>query len=136
MTIVGRTAELERIGALLTDGGALVLAGDAGIGKTALFEWGVARAGERGLRVLVARPAEGETALPNAALGDVLGDVDVDLPGAQRGALDRALAAGQAGCSGSRSRWRRSVCCGHSAVRCWSPSTMRRSRGESVRLTD
>ncbi len=95
--ILGRGAELQQIGALLADetpaGRALVLTGDAGVGKTTIWEEGVRLAGERGLRVLAARPAEAEAALPFAALGDVLGGVvdAVALPRPQRAALDRAL---------------------------------------------
>jgi hypothetical protein len=95
--ILGRGAELRQVAALLADEApvarALVLTGDAGVGKTTIWEEGVRLAGERGLRVLVARPAEREAAMPFAALGDLLGPV-VDaaaLPRPQRAALDRAL---------------------------------------------
>src|SRR3954464_2560770 len=54
--ILGRGAELQQIGALLADEAptarALVLTGDAGIGKTTIWEEGVRLAGQRGLRVL------------------------------------------------------------------------------------
>src|SRR4051794_38196331 len=100
--IVGRGVELQRIGALLADDvpalRALALVGDAGVGKTTLWAQGMRLAGERGLCVLAARPAEAEAALPFAALGDLLGTV-VDataLPPAQRAALDRALQRGDA----------------------------------------
>jgi DNA-binding CsgD family transcriptional regulator len=95
--ILGRGAELEHVGALLADDApvarALVLTGDAGVGKTTIWEEGVRLAGDRGLRVLAARPAEGEAALPFAALGDLLGPFAdaIELPRPQRGALDRAL---------------------------------------------
>jgi DNA-binding CsgD family transcriptional regulator len=95
--IVGRGAELQQVGALLADvtpaARALVLTGDAGVGKTTIWEEGVRLAGERGLRVLAARPAEAEAALPFAALGDLLGPVAdaIALPRPQRAALDRAL---------------------------------------------
>ena len=95
--ILGRAAELQQVDALLADetpeARALVLTGDAGVGKTTIWEEGVRLAAERGLRVLAARPAEGETALPFAALGDLLGPVvdAIDLPRPQRIALDRAL---------------------------------------------
>jgi AAA ATPase-like protein len=84
--ILGRAAELEQVGALLADEArearSLVLTGDAGVGKTTIWEEGVRLAGERGLRVLAARPAEGEAALPFAALGDLIGPVveSIDLP--------------------------------------------------------
>src|SRR4051794_8669392 len=95
--ILGRGAELQQIGALLADEAptarALVLTGDAGVGKTTIWEEGVRLAGERGLRVVAARPAEAEAALPFAALGDLLGPVvdAIELPRPQRAALDRAL---------------------------------------------
>jgi DNA-binding CsgD family transcriptional regulator len=95
--ILGRGMELQQVGALLADETpppcALVLTGDAGVGKTTIWEEGVRLAGERGLRVLAARPAEAEAALPFAALGDLLGGVvdAVELPRPQRAALDRAL---------------------------------------------
>src|SRR3954469_16449145 len=95
--ILGRGTELREVAALLADDApaarALVLTGDAGVGKTTIWEEGVRLARERGLRVLTARPAEAESALPFAALGDLLGPVvdAVELPRAQRAALDRAL---------------------------------------------
>ena len=95
--IVGRAAELQQVGELLADetpvARALVLVGDAGVGKTTIWDEGVRLAGERGLRVLAARPAEGEAALPFAALGDLLEPVvdSIELPRPQRIALERAL---------------------------------------------
>jgi DNA-binding CsgD family transcriptional regulator len=95
--ILGRGAELQQVGALLADetpaARALVLTGDAGVGKTTIWEGGVTLAAERGLCVLAARPAEAEAALPFAGLGDLLDPVvdAVELPRPQRAALDRAL---------------------------------------------
>jgi hypothetical protein len=95
--IVGRGAELLELGALLANetlmACALVLVGAAGVGKTTLWEEGIRLASERGLRVLAARPAEAEAALPFAALGDLIGPVvdAIELPRPQRAALDRAL---------------------------------------------
>jgi DNA-binding CsgD family transcriptional regulator len=95
--ILGRGAELQQVGALLDDetptARALVLIGDGGVGKTTIWEEGVRLAGERGLCVLAARPAEAEAALPFAALGDLLGPVvdAIELPRPQRAAIDRAL---------------------------------------------
>ncbi|HEX5617262.1 MAG TPA: AAA family ATPase [Solirubrobacteraceae bacterium] len=95
--ILGRGAELLEVGALLADqtlmACALVLVGAAGVGKTTIWEEGIRLASERGLRVLAARPAEAEAALPFAALGDLLDPVvdTVELPRPQRAALDRAL---------------------------------------------
>jgi hypothetical protein len=64
--MVGRDAELQAVerflGAADSGGRALVIAGEAGIGKTALWEHGVATAKARGLAVLQARPAERQRA--------------------------------------------------------------------------
>ena len=97
--VVGRDAELAALRDFLagiSDGAtALLLEGDAGMGKTTLWSAGVADAEERGLRVLRALPAESETELSFAALGDLLDPVLADaldaLVPAQRRALSRAL---------------------------------------------
>jgi DNA-binding CsgD family transcriptional regulator len=99
MALIGRDAELGRIGAFLgavaSGPVALLLEGELGIGKSALWNHGVASAAERGLRVLRCRPAECETQLAYAALGDLLADVPeaalADLPRPQRQALEVAL---------------------------------------------
>jgi DNA-binding CsgD family transcriptional regulator len=74
---------------------ALVLEGDAGIGKTVIWAAGAALAEERGYRVLSCRPTESETDLPFAALSDLLGELPEDafagLPELQRRALDVAM---------------------------------------------
>jgi DNA-binding NarL/FixJ family response regulator len=95
--ILSRGAELQQVEALLADetpeARGLVLTGDPGVGKTTIWEEGVRLAGERGLCVLAARPAEAEAALPFAGLGDLLDPVvdAIELPRPQRAALDRAL---------------------------------------------
>src|SRR5919202_571069 len=75
--IVGRGAELQQVAALLADEAptvrALVLTGDAGVGKTTIWDEGVRLAGERDMRVLVARPAEAEAADRLAVSRAVLG---------------------------------------------------------------
>jgi DNA-binding CsgD family transcriptional regulator len=77
--VIGRDAELVSIGELLVkiEGGpaALVLSGEAGIGKTVLWEAGVARAESAGVRVLSCRCAEGEASLAFGGLSDLLGAV-------------------------------------------------------------
>ena len=80
----------------ISDGAsALVLDGEAGMGKTTLWRAGVEAAEAAGLRVLQAEPAESETALSFAGLGDlldpVLDEALAPLPGGQRSALARAL---------------------------------------------
>ena len=60
---------------------ALVLEGEAGIGKSTLWLEGVGLARARGLRVLASRPAEAERALAHVGLGDLLEEVlDEALP--------------------------------------------------------
>ena len=97
--LVARDVELGSIGRLLEhqDGPlqALVLEGEPGIGKTSLWEQGITWAGEKGLRVLVARSSEAEAGLPFAGLIDLLDSVASDelgeVPGPQLRALDVAL---------------------------------------------
>jgi hypothetical protein len=74
---------------------ALELVGEAGIGKTTVWEAAVRRAEELGLPVLSARPAVSEARLSFAGLTDLLVAVDRDvlgtLPALQAQALDVAL---------------------------------------------
>jgi DNA-binding CsgD family transcriptional regulator len=74
---------------------ALVIEGDAGIGKTTLWHQALDRARERGFVVLVSRAAAAESVLAYAALADLLSDVDesiwADLPAPQQQSLDAAL---------------------------------------------
>jgi DNA-binding CsgD family transcriptional regulator len=96
--IVGREDELAAVRDLLgADEGlsALVLEGEAGIGKTTLWSAGVEAARERGSLVLTARPAEAERGLAHAVLGDLFeGVLDEVLPALsppRRRALEGAL---------------------------------------------
>jgi DNA-binding CsgD family transcriptional regulator len=97
--ILGRADELREVFALLDDDApgarAVVLSGEAGIGKTTIWRAGVRHADELGLRALVAQPAESESGLPYAGLADLLATVpddDLDrLPSRQRVALGAAL---------------------------------------------
>ncbi|HTI74331.1 MAG TPA: ATP-binding protein, partial [Mycobacterium sp.] len=74
---------------------ALLVDGEAGIGKTTLLRAGLARARERDVRVLSARAVEAESVLAYASLADLLAEVDAstwaDLPTPQRIAIDRVL---------------------------------------------
>lgn len=102
--IVGREAELRKIGAFLDATAAgpavLLLVGEAGIGKTTLWEAGLEEARRRGHRVLLSRPVESEAALSYAGLADILAGVDrvalEELPAAQKSALEAALLRGAA----------------------------------------
>jgi DNA-binding CsgD family transcriptional regulator len=84
--IVGREAELASLNAFIdeTEGGAaaLVLEGEAGVGKSTLWGAAVEHARVRGLTVLSSRPAEAERGLGNVGLGDLL-----------EGVIDEVLAA-------------------------------------------
>lgn len=79
--------------------GAVVLPGEAGIGKTELWLAGVETAIAHGYRVLSSRPSEAETRLSFAGLADILagciGDVLPELPPVQRRALEAALLLGE-----------------------------------------
>lgn len=103
-TIIGRRDEietLERFVAQVPDGfGSLLLEGEAGAGKTTLWQRAVDRARAAGWRVLVARAAEVEATLAFAGLADLLADevedVLEDLPPIQRRALEAVLLLGDA----------------------------------------
>jgi DNA-binding CsgD family transcriptional regulator/tetratricopeptide (TPR) repeat protein len=73
----------------------LVILGEPGIGKTSLWEAGLQIAREAGFVVLTARPSEAETALPFAALRDLVEGVPPDvlasLPAPHVRALEVAL---------------------------------------------
>jgi hypothetical protein len=103
--VIDRAKELAAIGAFL-DGvsqgpAALVLSGEAGIGKTMLLRVGVARARERFACVLTCRGIEGEASLSFAGLSDLLGAVLDDvlplLVAPRRRALEIALLLVQPG---------------------------------------
>ena len=97
--VVGRAAELRAAAALLDTLGegplAIVIEGEAGIGKTTLWRSIAEMAGDRGARVLVARPAESEARLTFSALADLLVGLPAEsfaaLPSPQVKALNVAL---------------------------------------------
>jgi DNA-binding CsgD family transcriptional regulator len=104
--IIGREAELAAISSFLdrmpSGPSALVLTGQAGIGKTTLWLAGVDEARQRGHVVLVTRAAESDARMSYAALGDLLATVPdaafEELSPPLRHALDQALLrAGEAG---------------------------------------
>jgi DNA-binding CsgD family transcriptional regulator len=98
-TLIGRDAELHRVEEFLGAIGAgpvgLLLEGEAGIGKTTLFNQGLVSSAAHGQRILRCRPGERETQLAYAALGDLLAEIPEaamdDLPAPQRRALEVAL---------------------------------------------
>jgi predicted ATPase len=96
--VVGRESELATIRQFVeadASRGGFVLAGQAGIGKTTLWEAALDLARDRGRRVLSARASDAETQLPFSALIDLCDDVPTealeDLAGPQRSALEVAL---------------------------------------------
>jgi predicted ATPase len=97
--VVGRDEELATIAAFLAARHrlprALVIAGEAGIGKTTLWNEMVSRAGGHGYRVLEVRPVAAEAPLSFAGLADLLEDVIDEvlpqLPGPQARALRISL---------------------------------------------
>ncbi|MEV5753653.1 LuxR C-terminal-related transcriptional regulator [Actinoallomurus sp. NPDC052308] len=99
VVVVGRRAELAVVAELFraepAGAAGLLIEGAAGIGKSTLWQAGVAAARERGHRVLGCRPAEAEAQLSFTAIADlvdpVLGDALPGLPGPQRRALELAL---------------------------------------------
>ncbi|WP_158587840.1 ATP-binding protein [Actinomadura logoneensis] len=102
--LYGRDAEQARIAALLDDArdhgrsGALLLRGEAGIGKTALLEWAAGRCGHD--RVLRVTGYEAERVLAFGALHQLLWPVRdrLDaLPGARADALRAALGLADGG---------------------------------------
>ena len=100
--IIGRDRELaavdEFLARALTGPGVLLLDGEAGAGKTTLWNAAVANATRRGFRVLSCRPAAAEAKLSFGGLDDLLdgvfGDVADSLPELQRQALDAVLLRG------------------------------------------
>ena len=96
---VGRDSELASIGAFLDSAGprmtALLIEGEAGIGKSWLWRETSRVADERGYRVLACQPTESEAGIGFAGLIDLLGswvdETATDLPEPQRVALDAAL---------------------------------------------
>lgn len=99
VAVLGREQEQEHLAQFLgeiPDGPAILLIeGEAGIGKTTLWELGVEEALDRGHRMLVTRASEAETKLAYTALGDLLEPaglaVIAGLPGPRRKALEAAL---------------------------------------------
>jgi DNA-binding CsgD family transcriptional regulator len=97
LELIGREAETTRIAALLSDAQrgrsrALLVRGEAGIGKSSLLRYAIGQAG--GMIVLRARGVESESELAFAALGDLFRPVLdhlIQLPEPQAAALAGAL---------------------------------------------
>src|SRR5262245_25004236 len=97
--MASRPAEREALGEFLavatTSPSALLIDGEAGIGKTTVWLAGLEQARHRGFQVLAARAVAAESVLAYASLADLLTGVDqdtwADLPEPQRIAIDRLL---------------------------------------------
>ena len=98
--VIGREVELDIVtqflAAMTVDGpAALMMRGEAGIGKTTIWHAAVQNARHAGLTVMSCRPGSAEAELPFAGLGDLFADVSDDvldrLTTPQRQALDVAL---------------------------------------------
>src|SRR5436309_8002609 len=97
--IIGREPELDLVNAFLDQPAqslrALVLEGEAGIGKSTIWEAGVAAARDRSFRVLSSRPAETEQTLAYVVLGDLFANTEPELlltlAGPRRRAFESAL---------------------------------------------
>jgi DNA-binding CsgD family transcriptional regulator len=100
--LLGRDAETGLLASLLDGieggGGALVLYGEPGIGKSRLIAMAAALARDRGFTVLTAAGVQSEAHLAFAGLHQLLRPLRfrvADLPAAQRAALDAAFGLGQ-----------------------------------------
>jgi DNA-binding CsgD family transcriptional regulator len=108
--VIGRQAELAAVERFVSGEGVaagfLLLEGEPGIGKSTLWEHGLAIAAGRSVRVLQSRSSEAETGLSFAAVTDLLDGVVADvlptlaLPRAR--ALETALLRSDAGTADSR----------------------------------
>ena len=80
---------------------ALVLSGEPGIGKSAMWEAGVELARAQGFATLCTRASEAEAQLSFAGVADLLAAIDpdvlVDLPAPQRRALEVAVGRAEPG---------------------------------------
>jgi DNA-binding CsgD family transcriptional regulator len=101
--LIGRDEELAAISALLAERrpGGMVLSGEPGIGKTVLWEAGVAEARAAGWTVLQHRSVQAEAGLAFAGLSDLAGPVVDDIADAlvapRRRALEVALLLAEPG---------------------------------------
>jgi DNA-binding CsgD family transcriptional regulator len=97
--VFGREREFVRLSAFLDavprGPRALLLEGEAGIGKTTVWRWTVERARAATFRPLTCRPAEAEAKFSYAALADLFETIDArdlpDLPPPQRRGLEIVL---------------------------------------------
>src|ERR1044072_1795852 len=106
---VGRERERARIDRLLQEAragtsGALLMHGEAGIGKTALMRWAIGRA--TGLRVLRARGIETESDIPFAGLAELVTPLLDRLDASPAGRAGRGRGARGGGRAARHARFR------------------------------
>jgi predicted ATPase len=102
LPLVGRERELSalsnRVDGTSQRGGALVIRGEAGVGKSSLLEATAADASEKGLRILEAMAVQSEARISFAGLHQVLHPILKgmdELPAPQRAALRSAFGMDQ-----------------------------------------
>src|SRR5271163_3572045 len=98
LPLIGREAETDQIDALIDQlsGGAVVISGEVGVGKSALLEHALVRASEVGAQTLVTAGVEPEAELAFAGMQRLLRPIIEPaelLPTPQRRALDTAFGA-------------------------------------------
>lgn len=92
-SLVGRKLEVDTIDELLRTGGALIVSGPAGIGKSSLLSEAERMAGARGMPIVSVTGVQAETHLPFAGLHQLLRPImrgADELPPPQRDALGAA----------------------------------------------
>ena len=93
--LIGRSAEQAALADFLDSPyegtRALLLEGEAGIGKTSLWRAAVSIAGTRGCRVMSSAPTEAESGLPYAVLGDLFHSVPKEVIASLSAPLRMAL---------------------------------------------
>ena len=89
---VGRKAELDQVTTALAAGRGVVLAGEAGVGKTRLLVEAVERSGDAGMRVLQVRATRSSGVVPLGAFAPLLpvDDTAASLGRAREAILARA----------------------------------------------
>ena len=121
MDVIGRATEAAAVEAALDiTPGAVVLQGEAGIGKTTLWLAGIDAAAARGYRVVVP-PSAAEARFSYVGLADLLGQVGDGVlqacPRSSGGRSRRRCSSGSPICASTTGRWRprscgRCACCG------------------------
>jgi DNA-binding CsgD family transcriptional regulator/tetratricopeptide (TPR) repeat protein len=99
VTVVGRSYESQAITGFLESAGtqpsALLIEGEAGVGKSTLWLAAIEKAGDRGFHTLSAGAPQAESVLEYGAVADLLADLAPEvfngLPDVQKAVIDRVL---------------------------------------------